>query len=147
MFNSGPKEVRAMVIEQGKMTEHGLGTIDKMNLEITHRGKALKFDKEEVLQKLFTERNWRGKPKRYYVFCKLDGTDALELIGLDEFNPYYAISAEEADIMVHESVTMRGARNLVSKVKGVGGPKKLWIFLIILIVIIGVVFMKYQGLI
>ncbi|MBA7660850.1 hypothetical protein ES703_68856 [subsurface metagenome] len=135
-----------MVIERGKMTEHGLGTIDKMDLEITHKGKSLKLDKEEVLQRIFTEKNWRGKPKRYYVFCKLDG-ETLELIGLDEFNPYNAISAEEADIMVHEGVTMRGVRNLVSKVKGVGGPKRLWIFIIILVVIISVVYLKYQGMI
>lgn len=147
MFNSGPKEVKVMVIEQGKMTEHSLGTTDNINLEITHKRRSLKLDKGEVAQKIFTELNWRGKPKRYYAFCKLDG-EALELMGLDEFNPYNAISAEEADIMVHEGVTMRGVKNLVTKVKGVGGgPKKLWIFIIILIVIISVVYLKYQGMI
>lgn len=148
MFNAKPKEIKAMIIEQGKMTEHSLGTTDNVNLEITHKGKQLKLDKEEVAQKIFTELNWRGKPKRYYIFCKLDGSETVELIGLNEFNPYTAISAEEADIMVHEGVTMRGARNLVTKVKGVGGgSRKLLIFLIILIVIVAVVFMKYQGLI
>ncbi|NVM22255.1 MAG: hypothetical protein HWN68_10810 [Desulfobacterales bacterium] len=141
------KEVKAMIIEQGRLTEYSLGTTDGMRLDITHNGKSLKLDKEEVLQKLFMERNWRGKPKRYYVFCRLNG-GTPKLVGLEEFNPYNAISAEEADIMVHESVTMRGARNLVTKVKGVGGgSRKLMIFLIILIVIIGMVVMKYQGLI
>ncbi len=144
--NSGPKEVKAMVIEQGKLTEHGLGTIDNMKSEITHNGKSLKLDKEEVVQKIFTEKNWRGKPKRYCVFCKLDG-GTPKLIGLEEFNPYHAISAEEADIMVHEGVTMRGARNLVTKMNVAGGPKKIWIFVIILVVIISAVFMKYQGMI
>jgi len=140
-------EIKVMVIEPGKLTEHAFGTIEAMKSEITHNGKAVKLDKEEVLQKLFTERNWRGKPKQYYVFCKLEG-EKLELIGLEEFNPYHAISAEEADIMVHESVTMRGARNLVTKVKGVGGgSRKLLIFLIIFIIIVGVVFMKTQGMI
>ena len=142
-----PIEVKAMVIEQGKMTEHSLGTIDNIKSGITHRGRSLKLDKEEVVQKIFTEMNWRGKPKRCYVFCNLNETRTPELIGLDEFNPYRAISAEEADIMVHEGVTMRGVRNLVTKVKGVGGPKRLWIFLIILIVIISVVYLKYQGMI
>ena len=142
-----PIEVKAMIIEPGKLTEHGLGTIDDMESEITHNGKSLKLDKEEVLQKIFTEKNWRGKPKRYCVFCKLDGTETPELVGLDEFNPYHAISAEEADIMVHEGVTMRGARNLVTKVKGVGGggSRKLLIFLIIFIMIVALVFMKSQG--
>lgn len=144
--NPKPIEVKAMIIEPGKLTEHTLGTIDEIKSNITHNGKSLKLDREEVLQKIFTERNWRGKPKRYCIFCKLDG-GAPELIGLEEFNPYHAISAEEADIMVHEGVTMRGARNLVTKIKIGGGPKKIWIFVIILIVILSVVFMKYQGMI
>jgi len=140
-------EVKAMVIEPGKLTEHGLGTIDHMKLEITHNGKSLKFTKDEAMQKIFTEKNWRGKSERYCIFCRLDGTKTLELMGLEEFNPYRAISAEEADIMVHEGVTMRGARNLVTKVKGVGGPKRIWIFVIILVVTITVAFMKTQGMI
>lgn len=146
LHGSKPLEVKARVIEPGKMTEHDLGTIDDMASTITHDGKQLKFDRDEVVQKLFTEKNWRGKPKRYYVFCKLDG-ETPELIGLEEFSPYNAISAEEADIMVHESVTMRGARNLVSKIGVKGGSRKLMVFLIILVTIIGVVVMASQGLI
>ncbi len=145
--NSKAREVKAMVIEQGKMTEHSLGTTDNINLEITHNGQQLKLDRGEVAQKIFTELNWRGKPKRYYIFCKLDGPEAVELIGLNEFNPYTAISAEEADIMVHESVTMRGARNLVTKIAVKGGSRKLMVFLIILVFIIGLVFMSSQGVI
>lgn len=140
------KEVKAMVIESGKLTEYSLGTIDNITSEITHNGKSLKLDKDKILQKIFTEKSWFGNAKRYYVFCKLTNGE-LELIGLEEFNPYSAISAEEADIMVHESITMRGARNLVSKIKGKGGPKKIWMFIIILVVIISVVYMKMQGMI
>ena len=141
-------EVKAMIIEPSKLTEYDLGTIDKMKSEITHNGKSLKINKAEVMQKIFTEKNWRGKPRRYCVFCKLDGTKALELMGLEEFNPYHAISAEEADIMVHEGVTMRGARNLVTKMKGVrGGSRKAFVFIVILVVVIAVAFMKSQGMI
>lgn len=144
--NSGPRKVTAMILEPGRLTDYQLGMSDKMKLEITHNGKTLKFDKAKVLQKIFTERNWRGNPKRFYVFCELnEGKPAL--VGLDEFNPYRAFSSEEADIMIHESVTLRGARNLVTKVKGVGGPRKMWIFLIMLVVIISVVYMKMQGMI
>ncbi len=144
--NAKALEIKAMIIEPGRLTEYGLGTIDDIKSEITHDGKSLKFDRDEVVQKIFTEKNWRGKPKRYHVFCKLNG-ETPELIGLDEFNPYHAISAEEADIMVHESVTMRGARNLVTKVKVAGGSRKLMVFVIILVVIIGLVFMSSQGMI
>lgn len=140
-------EVKAMVIEPGKLTEHDLGTIDKMKSEITHNAKSLKLTKDEAMQKIFTEKNWRGKPNQYCIFCKPNGTKTLELVGLEEFNPYRAISAEEADIMVHEGVTMRGARNLVTKVKGVGSSKRIWIFVIILVVTITVAFMKTQGMI
>lgn len=84
--SSGPRKVTAMILEPGRLTDYPLGMSDKMKLEVTHDGKTLKFNKQEVLQKLFTERNWRGKPKRFYVFCELnEGKPAL--VGLDEFNP------------------------------------------------------------
>lgn len=146
--SSKSREVKAMIMEQGKLTEHDLGTIDNMKSEITHNGKSLKLTKDEVMQKIFTEKNWRGKPKRYCIFGRLDETKTLELMGLEEFNPYRAISAEEADIMVHEGVTIRGARNLVTKVTGVGGGfKRIFVFVVILVVVIAVAFMKAQGMI
>lgn len=139
------KEVTAMVIESGKLTRHSIGTIDHVKLEITHNGKTLKLTKDEIMQKIFTEKNWFGDAKRYYVFCKLIDSGTLELIGLEEFNPYRAISAEEADIMVHEGVTMRGVRNLITRATGKGGSNKLLVFIIILVVIVTVAYMKAQG--
>lgn len=144
---SKSRGVRAMIMEPGKLTEHDLGPIDDMKLGITHNGKPLKLTKDEAMRKIFTEKNWRGKPKRYCIFGRLNGTKMFELMGLEEFNPYRAISAEEADIMVHEGVTMRGARNLVTKVKGVGGSNRLFIFVIILVAVVAVAYMKAQGMI
>jgi len=144
---SKPREIKAMIMEPNKLTEHDLGTTDNVKLEIKHDGKTLKFKKGEVLQKIFAEKTWLGDTKRYYVFCKLANSGSPELIGLEEFDPYTAISAEEADIMVHEALTIRGIKNLVAKVKGAGGAKKIYVFVIILVTVITLAFMKSQGMI
>lgn len=134
-----------MVMGSGRLTEHSLGTIDNMNLEITHNGKQLKLNRDEVLQGIFTERNWMGGAKGYYVFFKQDDGEGLEMIGLEGFSPYRGISAEEAYIMVHEGVTMRGVKSLVTKAGGKGVSRKLMIFIIIFVVIIAVVYLNSIG--
>lgn len=148
VHKSKSKEVKAMVMEKSKLTEYNLGPIDDMKLNITHNEQSLQLNKDTVLHKIFTERNWYGRVKGYYVFYKLTDGGVLESMELEEFNPYHSISAEEADIMLHESLTMRGVRGLVTKIKGGGGGiNKLLVFIVILVVVVGLAFMKMQGMI
>ena len=145
-----PVNVKMLIIESGKLTEYDLNLDDNEELKITHNGGSLTFKRDEIMQKTFTEMNWHGGVKQLFAFCKLfknGGQPKPGLIGLEEFNPYYSISAEEADIMLHEGITMRGIKHLVTKMKIGGGIKRIWIFVIILIAIIAIVYLKYKGMI
>jgi len=142
-----PISVGMVMIEPGKMTEYDLSLTDVKEVKIDHNGKSLEFKRDDVLQKTFAKMNWHGGVKQLYAFCRLPREGTPELIGLDEFNPYKTISAEEADIMLHEDVTLRGVKHLVTKIAGRGGLPRGWLlFAVILIVIIAIV-MKSQGMI
>lgn len=142
-----PIDVTMVMIEPGKMTEHDLNITEDKKFEIDHDEKSLKFDRKDVLQKTFAQMNWHGGVKQLFSFCRLPKDGEPELIGLDKFNPYKTISAEEADIMLHENVTLRGVKHLVTKIAGGSGLPRGWLlFAVILIIIIAIV-MKSQGMI
>lgn len=144
---SKPFELRLMVIEPCQLTMHPLIITDDTEFKIKHNGKLLTFQRDALMQKTFAEMNWHGGIKHLFVFCKLTEKGSPDLIGLKEFDPYSMISSEEADIMLHEGVTVKGVKHLVTKVSGVSGSTRIWLLLgVVLIVVIALV-MKSQGMI
>lgn len=140
-------DAKMIIIEPGQMTEYDLSIPNDKEFKIDHNGKSLEFKRDDVLKKTFAQMNWHGGVKQLFSFCRLPKDGEPGLIGLDEFDPYKTISAEEADIMLHENVTLRGVKHLVTKIAGRGGLPRGWLlFAIILIIIIAIV-MKSQGMI
>lgn len=134
MFKRKKKEkpIKALVMGTGTLDEYDIGTIDKMKTDVKHGDYTLKPD----TKKIFNERGFFGGIKqRYLFFNTLDSTvGPLEPMGLDTFDPTVAVSAEEADMDIHETATAGAVANLIPKIKGVVAGRK-WIFVLMAIVI------------
>ena len=126
-----PRErpVKALVIGASELHEHEVGLISKLDKKFEHDGKTYKVDSA----KIFNERNFFGYPKQRYLFYLLNEKEKnpTEPTGIEDFNPEKTISAEEADLYLHEQITAKGFARMILG-KGFIPSPKLLIFLGIL---------------
>lgn len=136
MFKRKKKEkvmpIKAMILEKGKLTELDMKVDKDGKLEaVKHDDKILTPDDK----KFFVERNWRGRIKqKYQIFDLTTVPLSLEAVGMIAFDPTKTISAEEADLRIHEEITAAATSSIVMKIKGVAVSKK-WLFVVMGIVI------------
>jgi len=137
MFKRKKKErntpTKAMILEPGSFTEIDIETdVDGKMKEIKHNDRMLKPDEK----KLFIEKNWWGKTKqRYQIFDLTTNLVSYDPVGMVTFDPTNTISAEEADLRIHESITSAATSSIVAKIRGVAVGKK-WMIIVAVIVIV-----------
>lgn len=156
---SKEKPIKAVVLDNESMDVQDI----KLDTEsISYGEKTLNVD----IKKVFTETNWSlrlfyhfipffSRVKQQYLFFDLtkgdsqtatkDGGQTIEPVGLEKFDPTRMISAEEADLMIHETATLGAVKNIVQAIGGKGFSPKLLMFIIIIVVIIAVVAMQTMG--
>ena len=133
---SQKRPVKAIVMDE-KLTEYDLGPVGNLPASIKHGDTTLEVDPLFM----FKETNWRGKTKGWFLFYDLvnltpgaTNPKSIKPLGLKDFDPEKEMSAEEADLYIHETKTSSAVSNIVQKLK-VGGSFKFWMFIIILIVV------------
>jgi hypothetical protein len=147
MFKREPKEkpIIGLVIEPSTLKRYDMGLIDKMKADVKHGDYTLTPNAKRV----FNERGFFGGIKQRYLLFDATNpepdTTTLKPIGLEAFDPTVAVSAEEADLDIHETVTAGATANIIPRIKGaVAGKKWMIVMMIIVIIVAAIAFVLHS---